>query len=339
MRRTVATLAVSSVLGSLCCFATAARAAEASDTDSDGDAKGKDDVEKADDASGDAEKKEATDKPAKNEPKEKDAADAKDDNSPVEVAGKTYYFVGARYRGIIVPQFMQGAFASGGTTVYVHAFGPEFSIRKDNFEYNLSPWLAFYSMDDTAFKGKDDPETSWELINSNLKILYLTSDFVWSHPFSPEWALNYGFGAGFGIVFGELHRSQSYPTAPGQQRAPRDRRFRTSVLRRREQLLRQLFRAELGERRFEAASLSVARRPDGGALQADADVRGATRRWLRYQRLLLRPGRGLRPVIPKWTEIGRWRRDAPASFSVRVTFEARQRRRRRGVGGSRPLHR
>jgi hypothetical protein len=223
MRRIVTTLAVSSVLASLCCFATGARAAEASDThaDSDDKATGKDDAEKADDASGDGDKKEAADKP-KSESTEKggedakDAKDAKDDSSPVEVPGKTYYFVGARYRGIIVPQFIQGAFASGGKTVYVHAFGPEFSIRKDNFEYNLSPWLAFYSMDDTAFKGKDDPETSWELINSNLKILYLTSDFVWSHPFSPQWALNYGFGAGFGIVFGELHRSQSYPTAPGQ---------------------------------------------------------------------------------------------------------------------------
>jgi len=137
-------------------------------------------------------------------------------DSPVELPGKTYRFVGARYRGVIVPKFMQNLFASGGRTVYVHAFGPEFAIRKDGFEYNLSPWLAFYSMDDTGFKGKNDPAQAWELINSNIKILYLTSDFLWSHEFSPEFALNYGLGAGLGVVFGDLHRNQSTPGTSGQ---------------------------------------------------------------------------------------------------------------------------
>ncbi|MBM4364491.1 MAG: hypothetical protein FJ104_17565, partial [Deltaproteobacteria bacterium] len=55
---------------------------------------------------------------------------------------------------------------------------------------------------------------------SELNILYLTSDFLWSHEFSPEFALNYGAGAGLGIVFGDLFRAQSYPTAPGQD--PKD---------------------------------------------------------------------------------------------------------------------
>ena len=35
-----------------------------------------------------------------------------------------------RYRGIIVPKFMMNLFGDGGATVYVHAFGPEFAIRK-----------------------------------------------------------------------------------------------------------------------------------------------------------------------------------------------------------------
>lgn len=154
----------------------------------------------------------------KSESKEGDASadSGSKDNSPVEESGKTYRFVGLRYRGIVVPAFIQQLFAEGGRTVYVHGFGPEFSIRKDNFEYNLSPWLAFYSMDDTAFKGKSDPKEAWELISSNIKILYLTSDFIWSHPLSPEFAVNYGAGAGLGIVFGDLHRVQSYPTAVGQ---------------------------------------------------------------------------------------------------------------------------
>jgi len=138
------------------------------------------------------------------------------DNSPVEEQGKTYRFVGARYRAIIVPEFMLHLFADGGRTVVVHSFGPEFAIRKDAFEYNLGMWLAFYGMDDTAFKGKSDGEEAWEIVSATTKILYLTSDFMWTHQFSPEVGLNYGVGAGIGIVFGDIHRNQAYPTAAGQ---------------------------------------------------------------------------------------------------------------------------
>jgi hypothetical protein len=157
-------------------------------------------------------------KPAEGASASKEAAveDAREGDSPVELPGKTYRFVGARYRGIIVPKFMQNLFADGGRTLYVHAVGPEFAIRKDGFEYNLSAWLAFYNMDDTAFKGKNDPDTAWEIISTKMQILYLTSDFLWSHEFSPEVALNYGVGAGLGLVFGDLFRTQSYPTALGQ---------------------------------------------------------------------------------------------------------------------------
>jgi hypothetical protein len=143
-------------------------------------------------------------------------ADAEGGDSPVELPGKTYRFVGARYRGIVVPKFIQNLFAEGGRTVYVHAFGPEFAVRKDGFEYNLSAWLGLYNMDDTGFKGASDPQPAWEIINARIQMLYLTSDFLWSHEFSPEVALNYGMGAGLGFVFGDLHRNQSYPTVPGQ---------------------------------------------------------------------------------------------------------------------------
>jgi len=112
---------------------------------------------------------------------------------------------------IVVPKFMLNLFADGGTTVVVHSFGPEFAIRKDGFEYNLGAWLAFYSMDDTAFKGKSDGVEAWELVSTSTKIFFLTADFMWTHQFSPEWGLNYGVGAGFGFVFGDVHRNQSMP--------------------------------------------------------------------------------------------------------------------------------
>jgi hypothetical protein len=138
-------------------------------------------------------------------------ADAEAGGSPVELPGKTYMFVGARYRAIIVPKFMINMFGDGGKTLLVHGFGPEFAIRKNAFEYNLSIWYAGYSMDDTPFKAKDDDARAWELVNSQLKSIFITSDFLWSQDFSPEFALNYGLAGGFGIIFGDLHRVQAKP--------------------------------------------------------------------------------------------------------------------------------
>ena len=142
-------------------------------------------------------------------------ADAEAGSSPVELPGKTYMFVGARYRAIILPKFMMNLFGDGGKTVLVHGFGPEFAIRKNAFEYNLSLWYAGYGMDDTPFKAKDDGVAAWELVNSKLKSIFITSDFLWSQDFSPEFALNYGLAGGFGIIFGDLQRVQAKPGKAG----------------------------------------------------------------------------------------------------------------------------
>jgi len=198
------------VLGALLAGRPAGAAdAEAPSSESDapesGDGDEGDKAEKTEDADGEADAKEA--------PAPDSDSDAK--KSPVEERGKTYHFVGARYRMIVVPKFIVGLFAEGGKTVAVHSFGPEFGIRKDDFEFNFGLWYAAYSMDPTPFKGKDDGEDAWEIVESKVKVVYLTADFLWSHPFTPEWALNYGMGAGMGLVFGALHRTQAFRAADG----------------------------------------------------------------------------------------------------------------------------
>ena len=140
-------------------------------------------------------------------------ADAEAGSSPVELPGKTYLFVGARYRAIILPKFMMNLFGDGGKTVLVHGFGPEFAIRKNAFEYNLSIWYAGYGMDPTVFKAKDDGEKAFEIVESKIKSIFITADFLWSQDFSPEFALNYGLAGGFGIIFGDLIRTQARPNS------------------------------------------------------------------------------------------------------------------------------
>ena len=139
------------------------------------------------------------------------AIEAEKANSPVEDPKLTYYFVGLRYRAHIIPQFMMNLFGDGGTTVWANAVGPEFTIRKDGFDTVLSAWWTGYYMDWTSFKGASDPKTSWERVKSNINVLYLTADFNWTHQVSPAFGLNFGLGAGFGIVWGDLNRRQAYP--------------------------------------------------------------------------------------------------------------------------------
>lgn len=156
--------------------------------------------------------------PASATPSETEAmvAEAEKGGSPIEEPGRTYYFVGARFRYIVVPKFMLNLFADGGKTEGVIAGGGEFAVRKDAFEHNFGLWLADYSQGQTLYKGKDDDEDAWEIVESKVKVLFFTADFLWSHDFSPEFALNYGMGAGFGIVFGALKRNQAYLAANGE---------------------------------------------------------------------------------------------------------------------------
>jgi hypothetical protein len=136
-------------------------------------------------------------------------------NSPVEKKNTTYYFVGLRYRGMLLPKFMMNLFGDGGTSVYVNGLGPELTVRRDNFEYVLSAWWAGYSMPRTPFKASGDPVTAYEVVKTSLNVVYLTSDFNWTSQISPEFGLNLGVGAGFGFVWGDLIRDQAYPDGRG----------------------------------------------------------------------------------------------------------------------------
>ena len=162
----------------------------------------------------DTAKQEAADKEKDKEKADKEAAliaDAEAAGSPVELPGKTYYAVGLRYRAIIVPKFMMNLFGDGGRTILANGLGPEFIVRKDAFEYQFSAMFTSYAMDPTPFKASSDAAQAWEIVQSKLKVLYLTADFDWSQDFTPEFALNYGFGAGVGFVWGDLYRTQAYP--------------------------------------------------------------------------------------------------------------------------------
>ncbi|WP_437590474.1 hypothetical protein [Sorangium sp. So ce1000] len=173
-----------------------------------------------------AAEKQATDEKAQDDktPGEKEKAqeappEAADDNAPFEREGKTYRFVGLRFRNLIVPKAMINLFADGGSSVNVFTFGPELSTRRDGLEIDLAISYADYSMDPFLFKGKNDGIDAWELVSSSMKLLYFTTDLLYEIPLDKEkgrFSLLVGGGIGLGVVFGNLHRAQAEPNNPSR---------------------------------------------------------------------------------------------------------------------------
>jgi hypothetical protein len=139
-----------------------------------------------------------------------------------ELPGKRYYFVGARYRLTIIPQFIVNLFVNEGGTFIEHTVGAELDMRKDG--QSTIPWIAYqsFSTPDTLFLQKNgdpppDQPSNWSVVNSSLSALFLGLDELWSAPLDEthHWDFEYGFGVGVGIVFGSLSNNWVYETANG----------------------------------------------------------------------------------------------------------------------------
>jgi hypothetical protein len=121
---------------------------------------------------------------------------------------------------------MINLFAAGGTNVNAPSIGVEFISRRDHVEYELAGSYADYGMAPTIFRSKTDPQTSNELVASNLKLIFVTFDILYEIPLERKtdaagnirtgrFALLLGGGVGFAGVAGNLYRSQAYPLKGG----------------------------------------------------------------------------------------------------------------------------
>jgi hypothetical protein len=130
-----------------------------------------------------------------------------DQSDVEEKPGKQYLFIGAHYRGNVVPQFMINLFVDEGKTIYTNAGGIELDLRKDGF--SLIPALTFQELNtgDILFKEKDtkDIAQNYSMVNSSLYVLYARADLLWSPAkISKNVEFEAGVGLGVGTVFGHL---------------------------------------------------------------------------------------------------------------------------------------
>ncbi|HEY4016515.1 MAG TPA: hypothetical protein VGM06_24435 [Polyangiaceae bacterium] len=154
--------------------------------------------------------------------------DANDDTNTFEDPNTRYYFVGARYRGTVIPQFIENLFVDDGGTVYSNSIGAELDIRKGG--QSMIPWIVYadYGMGDTLFHEKNATPTggtgpssgdaaNFTVVNSSLKAIYLGLDELWSVPLdkSHHWDFEFGFGVGVGVIFGNLQNNWVYQNNNG----------------------------------------------------------------------------------------------------------------------------
>lgn len=146
----------------------------------------------------------------------------------LERKGETYFFVGARYRGVYLPKFVLNAFIDEGRSIYQNSAGIELDIRKDGF--SIIPALTFieYGFGNTLFfqKGKDPNDGSyWSNINSGVKGIYFSTDLLWSANLNKYLDFEYGAGFGLGVLFGYLETSWVYSNPNGPYTASTGQRF------------------------------------------------------------------------------------------------------------------
>ncbi|MBN9165534.1 MAG: hypothetical protein BGO98_08585 [Myxococcales bacterium 68-20] len=126
-----------------------------------------------------------------------------------ELPGRSYFFVGLRYRGNIVPGFLLNMFVEEGKTIYTNMIGAEFELRKDGF--SLIPALSYHELGtgDILFKQKNTPNIAgnYSVVNSGMKLVYASVDLLWSTKLSKNVEFEYGAGFGLGGVFGDLENS------------------------------------------------------------------------------------------------------------------------------------
>jgi hypothetical protein len=136
-----------------------------------------------------------------------------DSTDTAENPNQKYYFIGATYRGTVIPQFMTNLFVDEGGTFYSNMVRVDLDMRKEN--HSLIPWLAFaeYGTGDTLFlqKGKDKSDPgNWSYVNSSIKGIYLGVDQLWSTPIANHFDFEYGFDVGIGFIFDDLVNNWVY---------------------------------------------------------------------------------------------------------------------------------
>jgi hypothetical protein len=140
-----------------------------------------------------------------------------DSTDPREDPLESYYFLGAFYNHIFIPDFIINLFVGdepdpfGGSNPFT---GLEFTYRKDSFDIVVRlAYMGGYAEGPIVAAGDPIQDTEW--IDANLNLIMASATFLWSTNFDDAgiFAFEYGIGVGLGVVFGDLVRTEAFQRA------------------------------------------------------------------------------------------------------------------------------
>ena len=124
-------------------------------------------------------------------------------------------WLGARFRGYLMPKFVVNAVYDGGSTLFAPGAGLTLETRAGDAVFIVSAAYASYGVPEMPIKRIGAPDTDYEIVESDLMALFATLDILYNKPLDDagHWSFRIGVSVGVGWMFlGNLYRTQAYPT-------------------------------------------------------------------------------------------------------------------------------
>lgn len=124
-------------------------------------------------------------------------------------------FLGARFRGYLMPKPIVNALYDGGATLFAPGGGLTVETHVGGAVLIFSAAYANYGVPEMPLKPSGAPDTDYEIVESDLQALFATMDILYNKPLDDarHWSFRIGVSLGVGWMFyGNLYRTQAYPT-------------------------------------------------------------------------------------------------------------------------------
>ena len=138
-----------------------------------------------------------------------------DEFDPTERPDTDYFFFGAFARGVIVPEFIQQIFVqteagagSTGTPLNMGA-GAYLNYRRNGFNITAEAWYLGFGTS-AYYHGIGAADEEYEFVQSTMGAVFGSFLFGWSFDVTNWFAIDLGFGLGFGGLVGNLTRDEAH---------------------------------------------------------------------------------------------------------------------------------
>ncbi|HSO00420.1 MAG TPA: hypothetical protein VLS89_19145 [Candidatus Nanopelagicales bacterium] len=128
--------------------------------------------------------------------------------------GEPELWLGGGYQGYLLPQFMFGLFGEGGRTLFAPGGGLSLTIKTSDIDVIISATYASFRLGETPFKPSGQPDTEYEILESDLQSLLASAHLMWDIPLDQAGTFRFRVGGGIGVgwtFLGDLYRPPAYP--------------------------------------------------------------------------------------------------------------------------------